>query len=134
MTQTPEEIRAEIERTRAELGTDVDALADKVSPSGIAHRQGRKLRETVNKVKTNVMGRADDTAGSAKAGVHNAAGSAKAGVHNAAGSVSDAAHQAGEAVQDAPHRIAEQARGNPLAAGLIAFGAGLLASSLIPAS
>jgi gas vesicle protein len=37
-------------------------------------------------------------------------------------------------VRDAPHAVARQAEGNPLAAGLIAFGVGLLAASLLPAS
>ncbi|MEC5193551.1 uncharacterized protein YjbJ (UPF0337 family), partial [Arthrobacter sp. MP_M7] len=41
---------------------------------------------------------------------------------------------AGAAVGDAPAQLKTKARGNPLAAGLIAFGAGLLVSSLIPAS
>src|SRR5690606_18327300 len=42
--------------------------------------------------------------------------------------------QAGQAVQQAPDLAREQTRGNPLAAGLVAFGVGLLASSLVPAS
>lgn len=33
---------------------------------------------------------------------------------------------------DAPHMVARQTRGNPLAAGVIAFGVGLLAASLLP--
>lgn len=37
-------------------------------------------------------------------------------------------------VQHAPDRVVEQTRGNPLAAGLIAFGAGLLVSSVLPSS
>ncbi|HET8794970.1 MAG TPA: DUF3618 domain-containing protein, partial [Arthrobacter sp.] len=36
MNKTPEEIRRDIEETRSELGTDVDAVQDKVSPSSIA--------------------------------------------------------------------------------------------------
>ena len=35
MSDSPDEIRANIERTRSELGSDVDALADKVNPSKI---------------------------------------------------------------------------------------------------
>ena len=46
----------------------------------------------------------------------------------------DAASTAAERIQDAPQAIRRQARGNPLAAGLIAFGAGWLVSSLLPAS
>jgi gas vesicle protein len=37
-------------------------------------------------------------------------------------------------VQQAPQAVVRQTRGNPLAAGLIAFGAGWLVSSLLPAS
>ena len=32
----PDDLRRDIERTRMELGQDVDALADKVTPSKIA--------------------------------------------------------------------------------------------------
>lgn len=32
MSDSPDAIRADIERTRAEFGRDVDALADKVTP------------------------------------------------------------------------------------------------------
>ena len=51
----PDEIRADIERTRAELGQDVDALADKVTPSKIAERQTRKVRRALTSVKDRVM-------------------------------------------------------------------------------
>ena len=39
MSTDPEQIREDIERTRAELSSDVDALTDKVSPSQVVHRQ-----------------------------------------------------------------------------------------------
>src|SRR6185295_17313517 len=52
----------------------------------------------------------------------------------ATSSVQDAASTAAGAVQDAPQAIRRQTRGNPLAAGLIAFGAGWLVSSLLPAT
>jgi gas vesicle protein len=123
MSQSPEEIREDIERTRAELSSDVDALAEKVTPSSIAHRQGQKVRDKLSQVKTSVMGAADNTTGSAKSGMHQAGES-----------VSHTAQHAGETVQNAPHQLAEKTRGNPMAAGLIAFGAGMLVSSLIPAS
>ena len=44
MSTDPEEIRDDIERTRAELSSDVDALTDKVSPTQVAHRQADKVR------------------------------------------------------------------------------------------
>ena len=110
--QTPEQIRAEIERTRGELGSDVDALADKVNPSKAVHRQTSKVTGAFRSAREKVMGAADD----------------------AGGSVSGAASSAAHHVADAGHTVVRKAEGNPLAVGLIAFGAGLLAASLIPAS
>ena len=54
------------------------------------------------------------------------------------GSAADAGQQVattmGDAVTGAPNAVARKAQGSPIAAGLIAFGAGLLVSSLLPAS
>ena len=49
-------------------------------------------------------------------------------------STHDAVEHAGDAVADAPQKVASATRGNPIAVGLIAFGVGWLAASLIPAS
>ncbi len=111
-SRTPDEIRAEIERTRGELGSDVDALADKVSPSSIAHRQTEKVKGRFQNVRESVMGAADSARSSAS------------------GSTSGVADHA----KDVAHQGVAKAKGNPLAVGLIAFGAGWLVSSLIPTS
>ncbi len=112
MSDSPDQIRANIERTRQELGGDVDALADKVSPSKIVGRQTDKVKGALGSVRERVMGAADDV-GSSVSG----AGSGIAGQ-----------------VGDAKDRMVAKAEGNPLAVGLIAFGAGLLLASLIPSS
>ncbi|MGR0219828.1 DUF3618 domain-containing protein [Agromyces sp. ZXT2-6] len=112
MSTDPNAIRSDIERTRLELGQDVDALADKVNPGKAVHRQAGKVRNAFRRAKDAVMGSA----------------------HDAADSTSGAMHSAGEAVGEAPHRVASATRGNPVAAGLIVFGAAWLVSSLIPAS
>lgn len=123
MSENPDVIRADIEATRARLGTNVDAVADKVTPSHIVQRQTDKVKENVKDavfgVKEKVMGVADHTAGN----VHSATGTAGAHLGDA-----------GAAIGDAPAQVRTRTQGNPLAAGLIAFGAGLLVSSLIPAS
>jgi gas vesicle protein len=74
-------------------------------------------------MKDKVMGSAQDTGHSAQ---HMAS--------NATSSVQDMASSAAGAVQQAPGTITRQAQGNPLAAGLIAFGVGWLVSSLMPVS
>jgi len=112
MSNEADQIRAEIERTRSELGSDVDALADKVTPSKIVHRQGDKLKGALGSVKDQVMGVAGDVRDT----------------------VSDATSSAGAGVAHAPDKAIAKAKGNPLAVGLIAFGVGALVASLIPAS
>jgi len=46
--------------------------------------------------------------------------------------VQDKAHDAADAVRSAPQAVATQTQGNPIAAGVIAFGVGMLAATLIP--
>ncbi|HLS72655.1 MAG TPA: DUF3618 domain-containing protein, partial [Actinomycetaceae bacterium] len=111
-TNDPDAIRHDIDRTRADLSANVDALTDRVNPSNIAQRQGDKVRNTVTGAKERVFGAASD----------------------ANDSVRDQASHASDMAREAPHRVKEKAEGNPLAAGLVAFGVGLLAAGLIPSS
>jgi ElaB/YqjD/DUF883 family membrane-anchored ribosome-binding protein len=123
MSENPDAIRADIEATRARLGTNVDAVADKVTPSHIVQRQTDKVKDAVFGVKEKVMGAADHTTDRVHSAAH--AGTGSSGAHLA---------DAGAALGDAPRQMTAKTQGNPLAAGLIAFGAGMLLSSLIPAS
>ena len=112
MNNDPEQIRREIERTRSELSDNVNALGDKVNPGSIAKRQVSRVRGAATSVKDAVLGSASDAADTGQ---------------HLAGNV-------GDAVSDAPSAVARKAQGSPIAAGLIAFGAGLLVSSMLPAS
>lgn len=108
----PDAIRAEIERTRVSLSRDVDALGEKVDPRRVVERQTDRVRGAVTSAKEAVFGTAEDVGDRA----------------------SHAAETASERLGDAPHAVVRGTRGNPWAAGLVAFGLGVLASSLIPAS
>ena len=135
----PDEIRADIERTRAALSDDVDDLAESVKPKNVAGRQVGKVKEAAGNLKERVMGSDDDDySGSAVGTVSDKANSAKDAVGDAAytarDTVSERASEARDAVRDAPGRLKRRAQGNPLAAGVIAFGLGMLVSSLIPSS
>jgi len=112
MSNDPEQIRREIERTRTELSENVNALGDKVNPGSIAKRQVGRVRCAAASVKDAVLGSASDAADTGQ---------------RVAGSI-------GDTVSDAPTAVARKAQGSPIAAGLIAFGAGLLVSSMLPAS
>jgi len=112
VSNDPEQIRREIERTRLELSDNVNALGDKVNPGSIAKRQVGRVRGAATSVKEAVMGSAADAADTGQ----------------------QVATTMGDAVTNAPNAVARKAQGSPIAAGLIAFGAGLLVSSLLPAS
>ena len=106
MTNTdPDDIRTNIDDTRRELSTDVDALAEKVTPSRIMHRQTGRMKSAFGSARDRVFG-----------------------------AVEDAQETVTDTMSDAPRKVSEKAQGSPVAAGLIAFGIGWLASSLIPAS
>lgn len=59
-SKDPEQIRRDIERTRRELGSNVDALADKVTPAKIMQRQTGKIRSALGSVSEKVMGPVSD--------------------------------------------------------------------------
>ena len=130
----PAVIRAQIEDTRANLSYEVDALNEKVNPTRVVDRRVGRAKSTVTGLKDKVFGAAHDTTHSAHGSASNAAGAVQGAASDAAGSVQNAASSAMGAVQSAPDTIQRQAQGNPLAAGLIAFGVGWLVSSLLPTS
>jgi hypothetical protein len=143
----PDEIRADIERTRATLSNDVDDLAESVKPKSVARRQVDKVKDAVGGVKDRVMGSDEDDYSSstvgdktsaAKDAVTDRAYAAKDAVadkaYAARDTVSEKASEASDAVREAPATVKRKTQGNPLAAGVIAFGLGMLVSSLIPSS
>ena len=125
MSNNPEEIRTDIQSTQSALGRDVDALAEKVDPTKAMERQKDRLRDRVRNVSEKVMGTPDyDPRHDQSSGA----------LHQASEQLSELKDQAGETVQNIPEKVSSGTRGNPLAAGLIAFGAGWLAATLIPSS
>ena len=144
----PDEIRADIERTRATLSDDVDDLAESVKPKSVAKRQVDKVKDAAGSLKDRVMGSDDDDysssstvwdkASAAKDAVTDRAYAAKDAVadkaYAARDTMSEKASDAADAVREAPTTLKRKTQGNPLAAGLVAFGLGMLVSSLIPSS
>jgi uncharacterized protein YjbJ (UPF0337 family) len=121
--QSAEELKRDIERTRDGLGETFDAIGDRVSPGRIVQRRKDAVRSRFQGMKDAVMGTAHDAYGSTTDRV--------GGVADRAGSM---ATSAAGTIGDAPEATRRQTRGNPLAAGLIAFGGGLLVAALLPAS
>lgn len=112
MGQSTEELNTEIAETRQSMTANVDALQDRVSPAAIVERRKEAARGRMRSARDKVMGTAGGLGTSTADGV---------------GAVKDTAHGAVGGAQD-------KVQGSPLAAGLVAFGAGLVAAALIPAS
>jgi hypothetical protein len=143
MGTEPEEIRAEIDATRAELAADVDRFADRTSPARIVQRRTDRMRRAMHSVREQVMGtpthaahRVGRQAGHAVGTVRDAAAGTVGTVRDTAVGTADTvrygAQQTAQMAQKAPEQAMRSTQGNPMAAGMIAFGAGLLAATLIP--
>ena len=156
MAEDTQQLTSDIEVTRSNLSSDLDALADRVTPGKIVERRVEKTKTRASGLKDRIMG----TATGAKSKVMGSAGAAKSNVmgsaqsaagstsgaasglsdraHGAASGLSDKAHGAADsatgAISDTKESVIEHAEGNPLAAGAIAFGIGWVISGLIPAS
>ena len=113
---TTQQIEDDIEATRARLSRDVDELGYKVSPGQVMSRQKQAAKGRLMSMKDRVMGSAHDARSSV------------------GGTASGAAHSVGDTASGAVQTLESRTEGNPLAAGVIAFGAGMLVSSLIPAT
>jgi uncharacterized protein YjbJ (UPF0337 family) len=123
MGKSADEVRADIEDTRRDMSETIDAIADRTSPQRVIRRRRERMATGLRSVKNRVMGQADSAYGSAGGQVRSLSESAQ----ERAGNLADQARQA-------PDVVVQQTQGNPLAAGVIAFGAGLLAASLVPPS
>jgi gas vesicle protein len=111
MGEDPDEIRAEIERTRAEMGDTVDALG----------------------YKTDVKARAKDSIQDKKESVMGVASSAKERLVGAGQSVGDATPDP-EQVKHQARRAKSVAQENPLGLAVGAVAVGFLAGMLVPST
>jgi ElaB/YqjD/DUF883 family membrane-anchored ribosome-binding protein len=112
MGQSAEELRRDIEYTRQDLGETLDAIGDRVSPGRMVERRKNKVVNGLSSVRDRVMGTASD----------------------AGHSVGDTAGSAVDTIKGAPDTVVQQTQGNPLVAGGIAFGVGVLLASVFPAT
>lgn len=117
----PEQIRADIEQTRANLSQNVNALGDAAQPSSIARRQVDKVKGVGTGLRERIMGSSADDP------YYTSRSSTGSTLSQTGSSVADA-------VSGAPEATRRQTQGNPLAAGVIAMGAGWLLGSLLPSS
>lgn len=112
MGQSAEQLRREIEDTRGDLGETLDAIGDRLSPGRMMERRKNRVVNSWHNVRERVMGSASDVGSN----------------------LGDAAGGAVDTIKETPDAVRRQAQGNPLAAGAIAAGVGVLLASIFPAS
>lgn len=105
MATRSDELTAEIQSTRQRMDRTLDDIGDRAGPGRLTER----FSNAVGNARDTVMGGASETG-------------------------SQVAGQVGDAGSSAAGALRRSTDGNPLAAGLVAFGAGLLAGSLLPES
>jgi len=107
-----EHLRRELSEQRQEIGRDLEAIGDRVSPGRMADRSRERTRRRVTGWRDRVMG----SAGQMRT------------------SMSEHVPFGGNGDSNGSSGVAERVEGNPLAVGMVAFGFGLVLGSVLPAS
>ena len=131
-TQDPDQIRDGIEQTQRELSADVEALTAKLSPQRIVHDQVQRARTAMGSMKERVTGGGAQKALADGGTAVPAAPAATGTVSSAKGTVSSAASSAARTAGSVTAAAVRGLKANPVAAVLIAFGAGWLLAALLP--
>ena len=139
MATESDQLKRDIEQTRRELSQDVDALTEKVTPARVVQRRVDRTKNAVGNIRERVMGPVTERFSGQGTTVYGSSGPgagerASEALSSAKSSVAGTASDAGDAARSAAGTAKATAEGNPLAAGVIAFGVGWLVSSLLPAS
>lgn len=149
MTPQTEAVRRDIERTRAELGATLEELGDRVAPKKVVARTKanvagkvddvkervsprRNVQNLFRKVRTSVMGAADNIPTPSLPSRSGNGSAPLRRLRDEAGGLTDRAAEVAGSAADRVRQAPEAAKGNPLLAGVVAFGAGFLAASTLP--
>ena len=101
MAQSPEELRRDIERSRAHLGETLEAIGDRVSPGRNVERRTERVRGRFRSMKDAVMG----TAHGSYEAVGDRAASVTGSAQSTAQGALDVAGNAVEQVREAPQAV-----------------------------
>ena len=150
MSRNPDEIRRDIDQARGQLGATLEAIGDRVSPKlakerakekvtdrmeeikervspkRIVARRTARMRSGLRNVRESVMGAAGDVEPS------RATDSVRGGTQQVSRRVGRAAGTLSERASAAPEVVRSTAQGNPLLAGLVALGGGMIVASALP--
>lgn len=152
MSRSSDDVRRGIGRVQGAVGDTLEAIGDRVAPKKVVARAKETVADKVDEVRDHVdptrlvkrrsdhlRRRVKDALGSVMGSTPDARSAAVAATSTAAAHTRELSQRAGQATADvvhgareAPSALRAKAEGNPLAAGLVALGAGMLAASLLP--
>lgn len=155
MAARTDELREDIDRRRDDISRTVNQMQNRVSPARVMARNRYRVRRWFVDTKDQLMGndepnyswhqseneygelqRSQRTGENMTDRIAETASHAGARASEIATEVGDrvteAASDAKAALSDAPQQLRQQTRGNPLAAGIVAFGGGLLLGGILP--
>jgi hypothetical protein len=118
-----DELRRDIASQREDIGRDLEAIGDRLSPGRMADRSKERTRRRVMTWREKIMG----VAGDARSRMGDTAQMMGSAAPSSDASASDMVHEASD-------RVTERVEGSPLVAGMVAFGIGFIAGSVLPAS
>jgi uncharacterized protein YjbJ (UPF0337 family) len=110
MGQSTDELRRQIEDTRADMSDTVDAIEDRIRPGRVIQRQRNRMSQGWHDMRERVMGSASELQGS----------------------MSETAGEVTDTIKDAPDAMMRQTQGSPMVAGAMAFGLGFLLAVAFP--
>ena len=120
MGTTEAQLRNEAAMQRSRMNETLEAIGDRISPERMVERRKAAIGQRFTNAKDKVMGSPQYVEPMTRR------------FSDAGQSTASAAQGAAERVQHAPEMIADQARGNPLVAGLVSFGVGVLVATIMP--
>lgn len=144
MSKKADEIRSDIEQTRGAMSTTLEALGDRVAPKKAAGRAKAEMADKVDDVRhrfspVGAVRRSssrlrDSLQGGSPLSNRSASGDAAVDARSSGTALADEAGKLADRAGSASESLTQQAAGNPLAVGLLAFGAGMVAAGFLPST
>jgi len=116
---TETELRQQADWQRARMGETLDAIGDRLSPERMVERRKAAIGQRWQRVRTSIMG---------------SPGYQEPVARRMQGRAQEMAESAREGMHQTQQAAGDTVRGNPLAAGFVAFGVGVLVASVLPKS
>jgi gas vesicle protein len=117
--EDPEKIRADIERTRAQMSETIGAIQDKLRPDELKHQAAQQLHEVKEKLKEELREQIDELKDKVKDEIREA----KDKLRDATvGRVETMVHNASDTVENVGGSFIETVKANPIPAAMVGVG------------